>query len=138
MKQPIAAALLLGLIACLPGHAASQYQNIGTSAVAPAEQPPSLTAKLIDADKKARMNTATVVADVKGIKLVDPDSVNGKPAAGQGHLHYRLDTGPVIATTTTKLSFHGLASGPHVLTVLLAANDHSPLGPSATLNVTVP
>ena len=44
----------------------------------------------------------------------------------------------MIATTATKLSFHDLAQGRHVFVVMLAANDHSPLGPEATLMVNVP
>jgi hypothetical protein len=138
MNHRIAVAgLALGLFLCSPRRAAAQNQYVGMQAVAPTTAP-HLTAKFIDAEKKARMKSATVSVDVKGIKLVDPDSVGGKPYPGQGHLHYRLDDGPVIATTATKLSFHGLTSGPHVLTVLLAGNDHTPLGPSATLNVVVP
>lgn len=60
------------------------------------------------------------------------------PIKGQGHLHYRVDDGPVIATTSAKLSFHGLASGKHKIVVMLANNDHSPAGPQQTLEVTVP
>ena len=132
-----AAALVLALSVCLPWRAAAQNQYAGMESVAPVTQP-SLTANLVDADKKARMKSATVSVKVKGIKLVDPDSVGGKPRAGQGHLHYRLDEGPVIATTATKLSFHGLAPGRHVLTVLLAGNDHAPLGASAALEINIP
>ena len=132
-----AAGLALGLILCSSGRAAAQNQYVGMQAVAPVKLG-SLTAELIDADKKAQMKSATVSVKVKGIKLVDPDAVKGKPYPGQGHLHYRLDDGPVIATTATKLGFHELASGPHILTVLLAANDHTPLGPEATLNINIP
>lgn len=99
---------------------------------------PSLTVTLIDADQKARKKSATVSVQVRGLKIVDPSSVNEKPTQGQGHLHYRLDGGPVIATTATKLSFHELNSGPHSFVVNLAGNDHSPLGPSQTVSVTVP
>jgi hypothetical protein len=99
---------------------------------------PSLTARLIDADNKAKKKTATVEVTVKGVALIDPATVGEKPKAGQGHLHYRVDDGPVIATTATKLSFHELTSGTHKIVVMLAANDHSPLGPQETLAVTVP
>ena len=92
----------------------------------------------MDADAKAKKQAATVKVDVAGIKMVDPATVNEKPMAGQGHLHYQVDDGPVIATTTTKLSFHGLKPGAHHIKVMLAANDHSPLGPEKMLDVTVP
>jgi hypothetical protein len=98
----------------------------------------SMTAKLVDPEMKAQKKEATVVVDVKGIKLTDPAEAKEQPKAGQGHLHYQVDDGPVIATTSPKLSFHGLTSGAHKITVVLAANDHSPLGPQETLNVTVP
>ena len=99
---------------------------------------PSLTARLIDADNKAKKKAATVEVTVKGVSLIDPATVGEKPKAGQGHLHYRVDDGPVIATTATKLSFHELTSGTHKIVVMLAANDHTPLGPQETLTVTVP
>lgn len=99
---------------------------------------PSLSAKLVDAEAKAKKQAATVEVMVKGITLIDPAKVNEKPAKNQGHLHYQVDDGPIIATTTPKLSFHGLKPGPHTVTVSLAANDHSPLGPQEKLTVTVP
>jgi hypothetical protein len=98
----------------------------------------TLTASLVDPDKKAMQQAATVQAMVKGIALVDPGQVGEKPRPGQGHLHYQVDDGPVIATTASKLSFHGLKPGAHKIVVTLAANDHSPLGPQQTLEVTVP
>jgi hypothetical protein len=111
--------------------------SAGTSA-AQATTAATLNASLVDADAKAKKQAATVKVDVAGIKIVDPATVNEKPMAGQGHLHYQVDDGPVIATTATKLSFHGLKSGAHRIKVVLAGNDHSPLGPEKTLEVTVP
>lgn len=98
----------------------------------------AMTAKLVDPEAKAQKKEATVMVEVKGVKLTDPASANEQPKAGQAHLHYQVDDGPVIATTAPKLSFHGLSSGAHKITVTLAANDHSPLGPPQTLTVTIP
>jgi hypothetical protein len=98
----------------------------------------SLTAKLVDPEAKAKKQAATVEVTVKGLTLIDPAKVNEVPAKNQGHLHYQVDDGPIIATTAPKLSFHGLKAGPHTITVALAANDHSPLGPQEKLTVTVP
>jgi hypothetical protein len=98
----------------------------------------TLTATLVDPDKKAQQKAATVQVKVAGIKLTDPATVNEQPKKGQGHIHYQVDDGPVIATTTTKLSFHNLSSGEHKIVVKLAANDHSPLGPEETLKLKVP
>jgi hypothetical protein len=99
---------------------------------------PELLAKLSDAEKKAQEHTATVEVRVAGIQLIDPAAVNEQPQQGQGHLHYQVDTGPVIATTTTKLSFHELSSGSHEITVMLVSSDHQPLGPRETLPVIIP
>ncbi len=57
---------------------------------------------------------------------------------GQGHLHYQVDKGPVVATPTAKLTWHDLTPGTHTIVVMLAGNDHKPLGPQQQLTVTVP
>lgn len=123
MKRfPAAAALAFALLAVPPLRAAA----------------PSMTAKMVDEEAKSKKKEATIAVEVKGLKLVDPASVKEKPAPGQGHLHYRLDNGPIIATTAIKLSFHEMSSGPHVIAVALAANDHSALGPLASFTITIP
>lgn len=101
-------------------------------------RPVTFKATLVDAEKKARRKEATVRVEVAGVELVDPASVNEQPKSGQGHLHYQVDDGPIIATTAAKLSFHGLAAGQHKIVVTLAANDHSPAGRQETLTVTIP
>jgi hypothetical protein len=141
LRLAAAAALAAGLLVCLPGRAPAQTPDADSgkaSDVRKGAHEPTMTAKLIDAEEKAKKKSATVSVEVRGLKLVDPGAVEEKPAEGQGHLHYRVDNGPVIATTATKLSFHALTSGAHTITVGLAGNDHSPLGPSATLDVAVP
>jgi hypothetical protein len=98
----------------------------------------SLTATLEDPEAKAKKQAATVKVATRGIRLVDPAVSGEKPIRGEGHLHYQVDDCPVIATTAPKLSFHGLKPGAHDITVMLAANDHSPLGPQQKLSVTIP
>jgi hypothetical protein len=134
----------LGLTATLsaqytaPSPAAKTGHEGHGSAGAAAAGGATLSAKLVDPDAKAKKQSAVVEVMVKGLELVDPAKVNEKPAKGQGHLHYQVDDGPVIATTTPKMSFHGLKPGPHTVLVALAANDHSALGPQEKLSVTVP
>lgn len=84
------------------------------------------------------MMSATIEVQVSGLKLIDPAAAGEKAREGQGHLHYRVDEGPVIATPAAKLSFHGLKPGRHTISVALSGNDHAALGPSETLSVTVP
>lgn len=98
----------------------------------------TMTARLVDRAKKAAKKEATVEVAVGGIKLTDPASVKEQPRPGQGHLHYQVDDGPVIATTAPKLSFHDLKSGHHRIQATLVANDHSKLGPEQTLEVNIP
>jgi hypothetical protein len=97
-----------------------------------------LKADLVEPEKKAKEKAATVKVEVTGLELVDPATVNEKAKAGQGHLHYQVDDDPIVATTTKKLSFHALSSGKHTIKVVLAGNDHSPLGPEQTLDVNIP
>lgn len=124
-KRVLAIAGALGLLVSWPFIAHAAYT-------------PTLKATLVDAAKKAEAKTATVQATVSGIKLIDPDKTHGQAKKGQGHLHYQLDNGPIIATTTTKLSFHGLSSGQHTLVVMLAGNNHEPLGPKEALTFQIP
>ena len=98
----------------------------------------SLTATLVDPEAKAKKQAATVSVAIKGVRIVDPAISGEKPIKGQGHLHYQVDDGPIVATTAPKLSFHGLKSGTHSIMVQLAANDHSPLGPQQKLSVIIP
>jgi hypothetical protein len=100
--------------------------------------PPALSAKLLDPEKKAQKYEATVEVQVAGIQLVDSAKANEQPAQGQGHLHYQVDNGPIIATTATKLSFQELSAGQHKIMVMLVGNDHKPLSVQETLTVTIP
>jgi len=99
---------------------------------------PTLSATLMQPEQKAKKHEATVQVQVSGVDIVDPATASEKPEPGQGHLHYQLDSGPIIATTTTKLAFHKLAPGKHQIMVMLAGNDHQPLGPKESLHVTIP
>jgi uncharacterized protein DUF6130 len=125
--------LMFGFSVLVSGQYSSNTQS-GTMA----KGTPTMTATLVDPEKKAQQKAATVSVKVTGIKLIDPATVNEQPKMGQGHLHYQVDDGPVIATPTTKLSFHGLTPGQHKILVVLAGNDHNPLGPQQTLEVTIP
>jgi hypothetical protein len=77
----------------------------------------------------------TVRVEVKGVAMVDPATTGGVKKTGQGHLHYRVDRQPIIATTATELTFRNLGPGPHTIEVMLAANDHTPLGPQQVIRV---
>ena len=99
---------------------------------------PALDAQLADPAVYAKKMGALVVVTVTDIELIDADETGPAPKPGQGHLHYRLDDGPVIATSARKLGFHELAPGAHKIRVVLVGNDHQPLGPEETLQVLIP
>jgi hypothetical protein len=99
---------------------------------------PTLEANLVAPEAAAEKRSATVEVRVSGLQLIDPAEAKEQPRAGQGHLHYRVDDGPIIATTTTKLGFHELVPGPHEIRVELVGNDHRGLGPTRSLEVMIP
>jgi hypothetical protein len=125
--RAVALAAVLGVVVATPPAQAVSHRKANPSQQGGMRTPAEgLTAKLVDAEKKAQEKAATVQVQVSGVKLIDPAAAKEQPRKGQGHLHYRVDGGPVIATTSTKLSFHELTSGEHKIVVTLAANDHKP------------
>jgi hypothetical protein len=125
-------AVVTAALTLFPAATATNAQAPGTATK------PAMTAKLIDADKKAADRAATIEVTTSGVELTDPAISHEKAVPGQGHLHYQLDKGPVVATPAAKLSFHELTPGAHTILVVLAGNDHKPLGPQEQLTVTVP
>lgn len=114
----------------------------GAPAETPLEMPQGkavkFSASLINPEMEAKKKGATVQVKAPGIDIVDPASKNNVAKLGEGHIHYQVDNGPVIATTATKLSFHNLTPGRHKIVVMIAGNNHEPLGPQQTLWVNVP
>lgn len=98
----------------------------------------TMKAELSDPERNARRQAATVIVSIDGMRLVDPAITNEIPRPGEGHLHYQVDDGPVVATPASKISFHGLSRGIHKITVTPAANDHKPLGQPVTFSITIP
>jgi len=111
---------------------------LGTALSVALAAPPKLTAILVDPATKALKQTAAVKATVDDLRLVDSASSKEKPVPGEGHLHYQVDNGPVIATTAAALAFHELTPGPHTITVTPVGNDHAPVGRPVVLAVTIP
>jgi len=97
-----------------------------------------MVVKLVNPEQQAAKHAATVQVTVTGVELVDPATTGEKPVLGQGHLHYQVDAGVVVATPVSKLSFHELKPGDHMITITLAANDHTPLGSPQMVHVSVP
>lgn len=95
-------------------------------------------ATLVNPEKQTLKKSAEVQVTVQGVKLTEPDATTDQALVGQAHIHYQMDDGPVIATTSTKLGFHGLKPGKHKLLVMLAGNDHKPIGQPQMLDINIP
>jgi hypothetical protein len=79
---------------------------------------------------------ARLRVDIAGIQLIDPAITHGIRTPGRGHLLYRVDGEPIVATTATDLAFRNLGAGPHTIDVMLVASDFAPLGPQQRIHVT--
>jgi hypothetical protein len=99
---------------------------------------PQLDAELVDADVNSAKGNALVKVAVSDVQLIDADDAGPTPRNGEGHLHYQVDDGPVIATSASKLAFHELKPGTHQIRVALVGNDHKPVGPEETITVLIP
>lgn len=101
------------------------------------DKAPTLNVKVLDQKENTAQKAISVESEVQNFDLADPHEVNEIVKEGQGHIHYRLDDGPVIATTAKRLSFHEVKPGTHTLTVNLAGNDHKQVGTEQKLSVEV-
>lgn len=139
MSVRLTSSIALGLSVCWLGAGAGELRAQQTLATpkSPAATY-SMKAEMVETENKIKKREATVVVTTGGIQLVDPTTAKETAKIGEGHLHYRVDNGPVIATTATKLSFHELSSGEHKISVTLAGNDHKPLTDPITFIMTVP
>ena len=135
--------LWLALAVALGGAAAviswqGSHRNPDRMRDALASGGPSIWVRLVDEEQKAKEDSATVQVHVSGFRMVDPDRARGRAVAGQGHLHYRIDQGPAIATTSSKLTFHDLTPGQHTIEVQAVGNDHQRLTDMQKLTITIP
>lgn len=139
LPVPVLALALALLLAAAPGRGQPlQAPDTRPAVTVAGGQKPALTARLVDKDQKAAKRAATVQVEPRNVTLTDPAAAGERPQPGQAHLHYRVDSGPVVATTTTKLSFHELEPGAHRISVVLAGNDHQPVSDPVQLEVRVP
>jgi uncharacterized protein DUF6130 len=99
---------------------------------------PTIAAHLVDEQKNALKSTAIVEVTTDGIRLIDPALAVKGAGKTEGHVHYQVDDGFVIATPDTKLAFHGLSPGQHRIAITLADDNHKPIGSPVVLSVTIP
>jgi hypothetical protein len=103
-------------------------------------------------------STVTATVKLTDFKL-DAKDVGKMKAAHMGHLHFQMDggkydypkysgangrlaaklgiAGKYSPSVTPSITYMHLPKGKHTLVVFLANNDHSPVGPKATVSFTV-
>ncbi len=69
--------------------------------------------------------------------ILDEANYAGTNVAGQGHIHYYVDTTLAGATTSTVFNFGSLTAGAHAIRAELRNNDHSPLVPAVFQEISV-
>jgi len=111
-----------------PLPAAPEVVGVGTSIV-----DYDFAAKLIRPEKNIRLRRASVEVTLKDFRLKEPSPVPQEAVRGEGHLEYRLDAGPVIASASPRMDFLNLSDGPHQIIVTLVGNDNKPVGPQKVL-----
>jgi hypothetical protein len=110
--------------------------------------------------KPGWMGGSTITFTVKLTNFtLDPKAVGKQKVANRGHLHFQMDhgtfdypkysgangqlavklgiAGKYSPSVTPSITYKHLPKGKHTLFVFLANNDHSPVGPRASVTVTV-
>ena len=86
--------VLTALVLGLGGLVSGQYgANTNSQAGTMGRGTATLTARLVDPEKKAQQKAATVAVKVTGVRLIDPAMVNERPRSGQATFTIRLTMG---------------------------------------------
>lgn len=115
------------------------------------EDRPSVSIRSPDDGATIDGGSVTITADVENFEVVN--KIGDKKKDGQGHLHFYLDVddipttmgeeaivegeGRYVATSSTSYTWSDLSPGSHKLGVQLVNNNHTPLQPPATAEITV-
>ena len=144
---PALAAAISLVLACGGDDDGTGSTTDGTNA---AEQ---FTAAITNPDDGATLEAGDidVAVDVGDFKVVD--KLGQELVAGEGHVHYYINVDEIPTTpgepavtgddttyhadATTSFTWQGVRPGVHTLAVQLVNNDHTPLDPPVTDQVTV-
>jgi hypothetical protein len=145
--------LVLALVAAVwlaPGCGGDDEPTSVTTGTAGAEQ---FTASITTLEEGAVIDAGDidVAVDVGDFKVVD--KLGLAPESGEGHVHYYIDVDEIPTTpgqpavtadettyhaeATTSYTWQGVRPGAHTFGVQLVNNDHTPLEPPVTDEVTV-
>lgn len=146
----VAACALLATAACGTNETPTLEGTPG------ADESPAATEAAVSITEPAEGSTVeaggvNVTAEPEGFEVVN--KLGQAPVDGEGHIHYYIDVEEIPTTpgqpavTTDASSYHAAATtthtwpnveaGEHTLAVQLVNNDHTPLEPPVTAEVTV-
>jgi hypothetical protein len=137
------------------GSAAATGPAASLPATATAVEPddrPSLSISSPKDGASISGNSVTVIVEVERFAVVN--KIGDKNKDGEGHLHFYLDVdeiptepaheatvaggeGRYVATPATSYTWSNLRPGPHKLGAQLVQNNHTPLLPAATAEITI-
>ena len=165
MRRPFVtvACCLLALVACGGAEPASTTPAArsaapsgATSTAVTSDAPspdgePFLAISAPKNDETIRAGAVQVTLTIRNFTIAN--KIGAKAKAGEGHIHYYLDVdeipttpgkeaivegeGRYVATTATSYTWNDVSAGRHQLGAQLIQNDHTPLDPPVTAEVTV-
>lgn len=150
-RRGLAAAIAGSALALAPAAAFAHQSEAATGA-------PGVS--FVTPKTGATISSGTVTAKVKLVHFrLSAKDVGKKPKAGEGHLHFAMDNGKFdhpkysgangklavqlgvagmySPSVTPTITYKGLPKGKHTLIVYLANNNHTNVGPKATVTLTV-
>lgn len=132
IASAVGLALALGLLAACASGAGSPSSGSSTSSDA-ASQPPTLTLVEPAAGGAVPAGTVTVAVESTGLEFVMPGGTN---VAGEGHVHFTLDDGPIVMSVEQRTTFKDVPPGEHKLVAELVQNDTTPFSPVVKQEIT--
>ena len=127
-------ALAVGATTVLSGCAKSDAKESSGSSqnVAPATAP---TLELVAPAAGTTIAAGDVTMSVKttGLKFVMPSNTL---VPGEGHVHFTLDDGSEMMSTSPEYVYEGVSAGEHTLTAELVQNDTKPFSPPVKQEIT--
>lgn len=97
------------------------------------EKKPKLTFVQPQQDESLSGPDVTAEVEIKNFKIVN--RLGQDPKKGEGHIHWIVDNGEAIPSTSDTFVATRLTSGEHTIVAELHQNNHSPLDPPVTADV---
>lgn len=116
---------LLAALALLGGCSAGKPASSSDASAAPAETP-TLKLTVPEDGAKVPAGTVSVAVETTGLEFVMPSNKN---VAGQGHVHFSIDGGPIVMSVEPKTELKDVEPGKHKLVAELVQNNTESFDP---------